>query len=163
MENVALAFALFIATFKILHFIRLSPHVQILAWTVITAKNDILSFSFLFGILFIAHGQFAFLVFGDSVFSFSSFIRSFASEFELALGNTTHVAELDDVNRVLGNLFTASFMIALAVLLINIFVSILDFNLHNIKEDEERLQEAFGMGEFIKSLFGNDDNKQSGK
>ncbi|XP_022808988.1 polycystic kidney disease protein 1-like 2 [Stylophora pistillata] len=162
MENTALAFALFIATFKILHFIRLSPHVQILAWTMISAKNDILSFSFLFGILFIAHGHFAFLVFGKSVYSFSSFFRSFASEFELALGNTIHVSELDDLNRVLGNLFTASFMLALAVLLINIFVSILDLNLHNIKEDEERLREAFGMGEFVKSLlFGKDNNKQN--
>ncbi|PFX12506.1 location of vulva defective 1-like [Stylophora pistillata] len=162
MENTALAFALFIATFKILHFIRLSPHVQILAWTMMTAKNDILSFSVLFGILFIAHGHFAFLVFGKSVYSFSSFFRSFASEFELALGNTIHVSELDDVNRVLGNLFTASFMLALAVLLINIFVSILDFNLHNVKEDEERLREAFGMGEFVKSLlFGKDNDKQN--
>ena len=160
-ENAALSFALFIATFKILHFIRLNPHVQILTWTIITAKYDILSFSILFGILFIAHGHFAFLVFGNSVFSFSSLIRSFASEFELALGNTYHVVELDDVNRALGNLFTASFMVALAILLVNIFVSILDINLHNVKEDEEKIQEAFGMGEFIKTLlFGLDRKKE---
>ena len=163
MENVALSFALFIATFKILHFIRLNPHVQILAWSIISAKNDIFSFSILFGILFIAHAHFAFLVFGSSVFSFSSVFRSFASEFELALGNTVHVVELDDVNRALGNLFTASFMLALAILLVNIFVSILDINLHNVKEDEEKLEEAFGMGEFIKTLLFGIDHKKSNK
>ena len=164
MENAALSFALFIATFKILRFIRLNPHVQILTWTIITAKNDIFLFSILFGILFIAHAHFAFLAFGSAVHSFSSFFRSFASEFELALGNTVHVVELDDVNRVLGNLFTASFMLALAILLVNIFVSILDINLHNVKEDEEKIEEAFGMGEFIKTLlFGINRNKKEEK
>ena len=142
MENAALSFALFFATFKNLHSIRLNPQLQILAWSLAIAKNDIFSISVLFGLLFIAHGHFAYMVFGGSVFSFSSFIRSFASEFELALGNTFHVVQLDDVNRIFGNLFTASFMVTLAILLINIFVSILDINLHDIKDDEEKLEEA---------------------
>ncbi|XP_078351498.1 polycystin family receptor for egg jelly-like isoform X1 [Oculina patagonica] len=160
-ENAALSLALFIATFKILHFIRLNPHVQILAWTIITARHDIFSFCALFSILFVAHAHFAFLAFGSSVFSFSSFFRSFASEFELSLGNTIHVVEINDVNRLLGSLFTASFMLTLAILLVNIFVSILDINLHDVKEDEERVQEAFGMGKFIKTFLFGFNNKKS--
>ena len=154
-ENAALSLALFIATFKILHFIRLNPHVQILAWTIVTARHDIFSFCALFGILFLAHAHFALVAFGSHVFSFSSFPRSFASEFELSLGNTIHVVEINDVNRALGSLFTASFMLTLAVLLVNIFVSILDINLHDVKEDEAKVQEAFGMGKFIRTfVFG---------
>lgn len=34
-------------------------------------------------------------------------------------------------------------------------VSILDINLHDVKDDEEKVQEAFGMGKFIATfLFG---------
>ena len=154
-ENAALSLALFIATFKILHFIRLNPHVQILAWTIVTARHDIFSFCALFGILFVAHAHFAYLAFGKSVFSFSSIPRSLASEFELSLGKTVHFVETNDVNRVLSSLFTASFMLTLAVLLVNIFVSILDINFHDVKEDDEKVQEASTMGKFIeKFLFG---------
>ena len=145
-ENAALSLALFIATFKILHFIRLNPHVQILAWTIVTARNDIFSFCALFGILFVAHAHFAFLAFGSHVFPFSSFPRSFASEFELSLGNTIHVVEINDVNRVLGSIFTASFMLTLAVLLVNIFVSILDINLHDVKEDQKKSRKRLAWG-----------------
>ena len=160
MENVALSAALFIATLKILHFIRLNPHVQMLAWTIASAKNDIFSFCTLFGIIFIAHAHFAYLAFGSSVYSFSSVLRSFASEFELSLGNTDHVTGIHDVNQILGPIFTASFMLSLAVLLVNIFISILDMSLHDVKEDEERMQEAFGMGKFIKTLLFGFKNKK---
>jgi len=44
-------------------------------------------------------------------------------------------------------------MLSLAVLLVNIFISILDMSLHDVKEDEERVREAFGMGKFIKTLL----------
>lgn len=166
MENLALSAALFIATFKILRFIRLNPHVQLLAWTIASAKNDIFSFVTLFSIIFIAHAHFAYLAFGSSVYSFSSFLRSVASEFELSLGNTNHVAEVDNVNQILGPLFTASFMLSLAILLVNIFISMLDVTYHDVREDEEKVQEAFVMGAFIKTfLFGfknktkNDENK----
>ena len=154
-ENAALSLALFIATCKILHFIRLNPHVQILAWTILTARHDIFSFCALFGILFVAHAHFAYLAFGKSVFLFSSFPRSLASEFELSLGKTVHFVETNDVNRVLSSLFTASFMLTLAVLLVNIFVSILDINLHDVKEDDGKVQEASALGKFVeKFLFG---------
>ena len=154
-ENAALSLALFIATCKVLHFIRLNPHVQILVWTIVTARHDIFSFCALFGILFAAHAHFAYLAFGSSVFSFSSFPRSFASEFELTLGKTVHFVETNDVNRGLSSLFAASFMLTLAVLLVNIFVSILDINLHDVKEDDEKVQEASGMGKLIETfLFG---------
>ena len=52
-------------------------------------------------------------------------------------------------------------MVTLAILLINIFVSILDINLHDIKNDEEKLEEAYSMEEFIKTLlFGLDRQKE---
>ena len=52
-------------------------------------------------------------------------------------------------------------MVTLAILLINIFVSILDINLHDVKDDEEKLEEAYSMGEFIKTLlFGLDHQKE---
>ena len=81
MEHAALSFALFFATFKNLHSIRLNPQLQILAWSLAIAKNDIFSISVLFELLFIAHGHFAYMVLGGSVFSFSSFIGLFAFEF----------------------------------------------------------------------------------
>lgn len=79
------------------------------------------------------------MVFGDLVFLFLLFICLFVLEFELVLGNIIYVVEFDDVNRVLGNFFIVSFMIVFVVFFINIFVFILDFNLYNVKEDEERL------------------------
>lgn len=164
MENVALSAALFIATFKILRFIRLNPHVQILAWTIASAKSGIFSFSVMFGIIFVAHAHFAHIAFGSSVFSFSSVIRSFVSEFELSLGKTNHVAGMTDVNKLLGPIFMASFMVSLAILLVNIFISILDINLHDVKEDEEKVKEAFGMGAFIRTLlFGFKTKKKNDK
>ena len=81
MEHAALSFALFFATFKNLHSIRLNPQLQILAWSLAIAKNDIFSISVLFELLFIAHGHFAYMVLGGSVFLFSSFIGLFAFEF----------------------------------------------------------------------------------
>ena len=41
MEHAALSFALFFATFKNLHSIRLNPQLQILVWSLAIAKNDI--------------------------------------------------------------------------------------------------------------------------
>ena len=152
-ENAAVSFALFIATCKTLHFIRLNPHVQILAWTIVTARHDIFSFCALFSILFVAHAHFAHLAFGSSVFSFSSFPRSLASEFEMSLGKTVHFVETNDVNRVLSSLFAASFMLTLAVLLVNILISIIDINLHDVKVDDEKVQEASSMRKFIKRFF----------
>lgn len=153
MENVALSAALFIATFKILRFIRLNPHVQMLVWTILSAKSDIFSFCVIFGIVFVAHAHLAYLAFGGYVYSFSSFLRSFASEFELSLGNTNHIKGLNNVNGVLGPMFATSFMVSLVILLVNIFISILDISLHEVKEDEERVKEAFGMGEFVRTLL----------
>ncbi|XP_068680257.1 LOW QUALITY PROTEIN: polycystin-1-like protein 2 [Montipora foliosa] len=153
MENFALSAALFIATFKLLRFIHLNPQVQILVWTMVSAKSDIFSFCAILGIIFAAHAHFAYMAFGSSVYSFSSVLRSFASEFELTLGNTDHVGGVNGVDQILGPLFTTSFMVSLAVLLVNIVISILDISLHEVKEDEEKVQEASDMGAFITTLF----------
>ena len=93
MKNFALSVALFIAAFKILRYIHLNPHVQILDWTITSAKRDLVSFFVIVAIIFFAHAHFGYIAFGNSVYSFSSLFRSIASEFELALGNTNHVKE----------------------------------------------------------------------
>ena len=78
-ENAALPLALFIATCKILHFILVNPHVQILARTIFTARHDIFSFCC--------------LSFVKSVFSFSSIPCSLAYEFDLSLGKAFDFVE----------------------------------------------------------------------
>ena len=50
-------------------------------------------------------------------------------------------------------MFATSFMVSLSILLVNIFISILDISLHEVKEDEKRVKEAFGMGEFVRTLL----------
>lgn len=169
-ENASIAIAVFMATLKFLNLLRVNPHVIFLFSSFRQSVGHQLSFMFILLLIFNSFAMSGILIFGGSMYVYSSYLRATVGQFEFLLGKAVPVEGLRAENRIIGPIFALFYVLTLTIFLMNMFISMLNdaysgakTNVEDSAEDlelshhlEERLLELMGQrrdGRYLTKLF----------
>ena len=148
-EDTVLSLAIFLATFKLLHIIRINPHVLIMSFSLKKCFMQLYSYMVIFFLVFFSFAQSGMLIFGHSVQMYSTFPRAVVNQFEFLLGKAVPLESLERENRVLGPFFSFTYMGTMTFLLINFFIVIINDSYEEVREDVENRAECVEMANFM--------------
>lgn len=150
LENALMAILVFILTVKVLKILKFNEHISSLAASMARCRNKIISYSAVFMVAFLAFMQIALLVFGSTTKAYSSVSEVFRTQFGMFIGGDTNYHELKDANRIIGPIYFFLFMTAMASILINMFLAILNESYREVRIYPDRDTEEYKMlGVFI--------------
>eukprot|EP00058_Branchiostoma_floridae_P012739 XP_002598227.1 hypothetical protein BRAFLDRAFT_69570 [Branchiostoma floridae] len=124
-----------VGTLKLLHLLRFNKHVVLGADTIKKAAGPLSGFFLIFTLVFIAFAMFAALVFCTTEEGFSPFIATLETMLTILLGK---FYEMSDRDRIMGPLFTFTFITFFQWILITMVVAILDCAIHEVAEENSQ-------------------------
>ncbi len=92
--------------------------------TMSTASAGIICFSVMFAVMFFAFGQMGNLLFGHSVYMYSSMITTMETLFAMMLGSF-EFEPLRQTNEILGPIFFLSYIVTMFFILSNMFITLI--------------------------------------
>ena len=152
-ENVAISFAIFMVTLKLLNLIRFNPYVIYLFSSFRQSFGYQLSFVGIFLITFNAFVISGMRFFGGTVEDYSSYLHAVISQFEFILGKAVPLHGLRSENPFLGPSFAFTYNITMAIILMNMLVSVLNESYTDAKTHTEESAEELEMAHFIGQRF----------
>ncbi|XP_070581325.1 polycystin-1-like protein 2 [Ptychodera flava] len=147
-----LAITLFIAVLKFLKLLRFNKRMSMLGMTLKNCFRDLLYFSVIWIIVFLAYCQVFYLVFGTSLMDYASMSVTMATQISMMLGRFDYHA-LNEINRVFSKIFFFFFILCLYWILMNMFLTILNQSIHAVKNDISRQSNEYEIVEFIWRRF----------
>lgn len=145
LENALMAILVFILTVKVLKILKFNQHISSLAASMARCRDKIISYSAVFMVAFLAFMQIALLVFGSTTKAYSSVSQVFRTQFGMFIGGETNYHELKDANRIIGPIYFFLFMTAMACILINMFLAILNESYREVRIYPDRDTEEYKM------------------
>ncbi|CAH2301373.1 polycystin-2 isoform X1 [Pelobates cultripes] len=147
-NNVA-AVTVFFAWIKLFKFVDFNRTMTQLSTTMSRCAKDILGFSIMFFIIFLAYAQFAFLVFGTQVDDFSTFQDCILTQFRILLGDF-EFNDLEEANRILGPIYFTTFVFFTFFILLNMFLAIISDTYSEVKTDMAQQKSEMELTDLIK-------------
>ncbi|KAM9329984.1 polycystin-2 [Gastrophryne carolinensis] len=147
-NNVA-AVTLFFAWVKLFKFVNFNRTMTQLSTTMSRCAKDILCFSILFFIIFLAYAQFAYLVFGTHVDDFSTFQDCIFTQFRLLLGDFDFT-EVEEADHIMGPIYFSSFVFFMFFILLNMFLAIISDTYSEVKTDMAQQKNEMELIDLIK-------------
>ncbi|XP_075058067.1 polycystin-2 isoform X2 [Mixophyes fleayi] len=151
-NNVA-AVTVFFAWVKLFKFVNFNRTMTQLSTTMSRCAKDILGFSIMFFIIFLAYAQFAYLVFGTQVDDFRTFQDCIFTQFRILLGDF-NFTEVEEANRILGPIYFTSFVFFMFFILLNMFLAIISDTYSEVKTDMAQQKSEMELADLIKKAFG---------
>ena len=152
-ENAVIACAVFMVTLKLLNLIRFNPYVIYLFSSFRQSVGYQLSYVGIFLIVFNAFVVSGMQFFGGTVEEYSSYMQAVMSQFEFLLGKAVPLDGLRRENPFLGPSFAFTYNIAMAIILMNMLVSVLNESYTDAKTQAEESAEDLEMARFISERF----------
>ncbi|XP_069834369.1 polycystin-2 isoform X2 [Dendropsophus ebraccatus] len=147
--NNVVAVTVFFAWVKLFKFVNFNRTMTQLSTTMSRCAKDILGFSIMFFIIFLAYAQFAYLVFGTQVDDFSSFQDCIFTQFRIILGDF-NFTEIEEANRILGPIYFTSFVFFMFFILLNMFLAIISDTYSEVKTDMAQQKSEMELADLIK-------------
>jgi len=141
-------FCCFFVTLRFLHLCRYNQRLSLLSNTLKYSRRELVSYAFMFSIIFMAYLALFYLQFASYVWECSSLLQTaqmICQMIKLKFDTTTIV----DAAPLLGPLYFASFIIFVVFVCINMFVSIINDNFRRVRADVYRIH-SDQMDAFIK-------------
>lgn len=130
--DIMIACTIFMAWIKIFKYISFNKTMTQLSVTLQECSGDLLGFSVMFFIVFLAYAQLGYLVLGPSVDDFHTFEESIYTLFRIILGDIDF-APIRDANRVFGPIFFVTFVFFVFFILFNMFIAIINEHFRRVK------------------------------
>lgn len=143
-----LGFAVFCAILKSLRLLRFNRRMSLLTRTVKACGQPLLSFFIMFMVIFLAYVQFAIIVFGQNDENYSSFTKCLSTMMTLTLGGFDFNALMAN-NRVFGPIFFFTYMVYVFNILVNVFLSIINDTLAEVKSDVDLQPNDYEIVDFV--------------
>ena len=124
-ETWLLSLVVFVVTVKFLRLLKFNDHICHFTYTVKSAFKHLFSYSMVFAAAILAYTQLGTLLFGSNVSAYSNLTKSLIMLLERLLGNNMYTNELKAANQVMAQLFTFGYSLSIAMILLNMFFSIL--------------------------------------
>lgn len=150
--DIMAACTIFIAWIKIFKYISFNKTMTQLAETLSASAADLLGFSVMFFIVFLAYAQLGYLVLGPSATEFHTFEDSIYTLFRIILGDLNFDA-IRDANRVFGPIYFISFVFFVFFILFNMFIAIINDAYRKVKLKLADAKSEVQLGGMLKRGF----------
>ncbi|CAF2049019.1 unnamed protein product [Rotaria magnacalcarata] len=150
--NNIIAFAIFLAWIKIFKYVSFNKTMTQLSTTLSRCAKDVLGFSVMFMIVFLAYAQLGYLLFGTMVEDYKSFAISIFTLFRIILGDFNFDAILE-AHRILGPIFFLTYVFFVFFVLLNMFLAIINDTYSEVKSDLSTQKSEFELGDFFKRSY----------
>ncbi|XP_028269378.1 polycystin-2 isoform X2 [Parambassis ranga] len=143
------AVIVFFSWLKLFKFINFNKTMSQLSSTMSRCAKDLVGFSIMFFIIFLAYAQLAYLVFGTQVNDFSTFQASIFTQFRIILGDF-NFSEIEEANPVFGPIYFTTFVFFIFFILMNMFLAIINDTYSEVKADMSQQRSEMEMTDLIK-------------
>jgi len=150
--NNIVAFAVFLAWIKIFKYVSFNKTMTQLSTTLSRCAKDVLGFSVMFMIVFLAYAQLGYLLFGSLVNDYKTFAISIFTLFRIILGDFDFNAILD-AHRILGPIFFLTYVFFVFFVLLNMFLAIINDTYSEVKSDMSTQKSEFELGDYFKKSY----------
>ncbi|CAG2119886.1 unnamed protein product, partial [Medioppia subpectinata] len=152
-----IAFTTFVAILKFIRILRFNKRMGILYSTLAQCSKDLKSFCIVFCTVFFAFVQMFYLLFGLQMSDFSSFVNSAETTFGMVTGKFDFDA-ICRASPLLGPLAFFMFVFVAAIVLINIFLTLIISAFETVKHDVMKQNNDYEIMDFmakkVKGMFG---------
>ena len=146
------AFLAFFAWIKLFKYISFNTTMTQLQLTLSRCATDIAGFSVMFFIIFVGYAQFGYLVFGQTIYNFSTFPESLFTLFRIILGDFDF-HELEKADYVLGPIYFITYVFLVFFVLLNMFLAIINDTYSVVKEELAMKENDFQLTDYIKKGY----------
>ncbi|XP_053946123.1 polycystic kidney disease 2-like 1 protein [Anastrepha ludens] len=129
-----LAICAFLVTIKIFKFISFNKTMIQFNVTIHRCFRDLLGFSTMFGIVFLAYAQLGLLLFGSQYHDFRNFYESFLTMIRMILGDFDYES-IEAAHSVLGPIFFLTYIFLVFFILLNMFLAIINDTYSSVKSE----------------------------
>ncbi|CAF2744244.1 unnamed protein product [Rotaria sp. Silwood2] len=150
--NNIVAFAVFLAWIKIFKYVSFNKTMTQLSTTLSRCAKDVLGFSVMFMIVFLAYAQLGYLLFGTMVDDYKTFAISIFTLFRIILGDFDFNAILT-AHRILGPIFFLTYVFFVFFVLLNMFLAIINDTYSEVKSDMTTQKSEFELGDYFKKSY----------
>nr|XP_002732126.1 PREDICTED: polycystic kidney disease protein 1-like 2-like [Saccoglossus kowalevskii] len=147
-----LGVVVFLANLKFLKLLRFNKRMSLLSSTLRAASKDIISYFFMFAIVFLAFAEAFYLIFTRTVFDFADFVYTLETLFGTMLGKFKW-RSMVEASSVLGPVLFFFFVLTITFILINMFLTILNESFGDVMRDLAKQSNEFEMVDFMLNRF----------
>jgi hypothetical protein len=141
-----------IGTIKLLKMLRFNQNISILGVTLKECFQELVSFSFVFFIIWISFVQIMFLIFNQNLEGYLSMTKSMASALEIMIGKLS-ATQFVQSNPILGPIILSSYCSAVIFFSLNIFISIIVESFDKVRMEAKKDPEKFGFLNHLLNKF----------
>ena len=138
----------YLGTLKFLKLLRFNKKISYLASTLGYCLREIVGFSLVFLLIWLAFVQLMFLVFYQKLSNYSTFVTSMETSFEIMLGKFD-VKPLLLADSVFGPLLFCVYNLMIVMITLNIFISIINDSFEAVRRDTALQSNEFEVVEYI--------------
>ena len=143
-----LGLLVFLANLKFIKLLRFNRRMSLLASTLKDAAKHLFWFAIIFLVVFLAYTQFFYLIYTQNLINFSSFIVAAETCMQMMLGRFDFY-EMQQASQWLGPIFFLTYVVAVAYILINMFLSIINESFASVRDDLTKQSNDYEMVDFI--------------
>ncbi|EDV28218.1 uncharacterized protein TRIADDRAFT_53596 [Trichoplax adhaerens] len=146
------AFLIFFGTIKLIRLLRFNRTIAILSITLRSAAKEILMFLVVFTVIFLTFAQFAYLIYGRTINSYNTFIKTLESQFNMMIGRfyaKIMYSSLRDVSPLY--FFCYTFLVSWV--LINMFLTLIIKSFEKVKSCCNQINQDLEMADYMKERF----------
>ena len=138
----------FFATLKFLKLLRFNKKVCMLASTMKASAKDLLHFSVIFNIVFLAFIQLFYMIYVANINSFKTFVTSCESGIVMMMGKFDIYA-MSAVQPVLTQIFIFLYVVVITFIVVNMFLSILNETFTAVRTDTSKQNNDYEIVQFM--------------
>ncbi|XP_069123973.1 polycystin family receptor for egg jelly-like isoform X2 [Argopecten irradians] len=142
----------FLGTLKFLKLLRFNKKMSLLASTLKNSCKDLMHFSIIFNIVFLAFIQFFYLIYVAHIKSFSTFITALESGIVMMMGKF-EIYSMLRVNPVITQVSLFLYVVAITFIVVNMFLSILNETFSAVRNDIDKQNNDYEIVQFMLERF----------
>ncbi|KAL3876324.1 hypothetical protein ACJMK2_034186 [Sinanodonta woodiana] len=142
----------FFASLKFLKLLRFNKKISLLASTLKNSGRDLMHFSIIFNIVFLAFIQLFYLIYVKNVSDFKTFITAIETGIVMMMGKFDMYNMLM-VNPVITQVFIFLFVVTITFIVVNMFLSILNEAFTNVRNNANKQNNDYEIVDFMMNRF----------
>ncbi|KAK3089119.1 hypothetical protein FSP39_001015, partial [Pinctada imbricata] len=142
----------FFASLKFLKLLRFNKRMSLLASTLKSSAKDLMHFSVIFNIIFMAFIQLFYLVYAANITSFKTFVSSCESGIVMMMGKFD-IYEMIAVEPIMTQIFIFGYVVTITFITVNMFLSILNETFSSVRSDIAKQCNDYEIVDFMMNRF----------
>jgi hypothetical protein len=142
----------FFASLKFLKLLRFNKRMSLLASTLKNSCKDLMHFSIIFSIVFLAFIQLFYLVYAGSLTSFKTFITACESGLTMMMGKFD-IYEMKMVEPIMTQIFIFAYVVTITFIVVNMLLSILNETFGAVRSDIAKQNNEYEIVDFMMNRF----------